>query len=185
MRLAVAAALLAASPAAGWISLTQSRFGTSLHLLKNESVGVGTGTAQQSLGYLWSLPELSHDSRGLGGSITWAWDPELCAQLEPAFYQDFWQFSFISCHTIKASLQRAFQTWSMNHRYISFTDVTDLCLKDNQMHEGCEYAELWITSKNSTAGRASLVGGNAAPVEPTLAVGKSRKTTTFRNTNGE
>ena len=82
---------------------------------------------QQTLGYLWDLPASSTSTRGLGGGITWAWDPVLCDDLQPQFREDFFFIEYISCKDLKAAMHRAFMSWSANHAYISFVDVTTEC----------------------------------------------------------
>lgn len=171
------ALLACAARVSAWTTTTQARFGTSLSRIVNESNGIGTGNTQGSLGYLWSLPASSTDHTGLGGSITWAWDPNLCTKLLPKFNEDFWGISFISCASLKASMHRAFATWGANHRHIKFTEVTDVCAAEGQLHSGCTRAEVWVTSLINNP-------SSTAPLEAALAVPNPRFSTTFRYTNG-
>ena len=67
-------------------------------------------------GYLWSFPEDADDRTGLGGGITWQWDPELCDALIDKFDEDFFFIPFIKCSDLKASMHRAFASWSDNHK---------------------------------------------------------------------
>merc|ERR1719331_1886678 len=81
-RLLVAALV---APACTWISTSQARYGANLEELRRGTRMESTANADRSLGWLWSAPRSTTDARGLGQSITWAWDPELCDSLLPAF----------------------------------------------------------------------------------------------------
>lgn len=142
-----------------------------------------TGCSDQfrNLGWLWSLPSDSSDSRGLGQSITWAWDPALCDKLMPIFRERFTTISFIDCSWIKAGMHRAFATWSQNHPLISFTEVTTACEEAGLMTSGaqlgspgCSLAEIWITYKSDSSASSDAVGKAYATAQPS---------TTFKYTN--
>jgi len=129
---------------------------------------------------LWTMPSDVDSLEGLGGGITWAWDPTLCTALLPRFKERSSAFgsTLVSCDSIKAALTRAFDNWSANSRYINFLDVTLECEKlgalfgppngpaqPGQKHGGCPLAEIWVTQLASVASpqrrRAQTVG--AAP----------------------
>jgi hypothetical protein len=170
--------LSAARPAHAWVSTTQARFGTTIATIYNESLGIGEGDKQTSLGYLWNLPGATTDVTGLGGSITWAWDERLCDDLQPRFEENFWGISLVSCASIKASMHRAFDTWAMNSRHVKFTDVSDQCAAAGHPHAiDCPLAEIWVTSL--TASEAS-----AHATEPIVSTPRASFTTFFRYTNG-
>ena len=61
-------------------------------------------------GYLWSYPEDADDTTGLGGGITWQWDPRLCEVIIDKFDEDFFFIPFIQCSDLKASMHRAFDS---------------------------------------------------------------------------
>ena len=82
-RLRLTTALLLCQRVASWITITQARYGTSIERIRNESRGINIGSPDKTLGHLWSLPVNGFDQKGLGGSITWAWDSRMCAQLLP------------------------------------------------------------------------------------------------------
>ena len=82
-----------------WARKTVS-FGSFLRGETTESVPVDY---QQKLGYLWTLPEDTSDSRGLGGGIAWAWDPNLCDNIIDQFSEDFFFIPFITCVAAPAS----------------------------------------------------------------------------------
>ena len=113
------------SSTSAWVSTTQARFGTTIEVIRDESLGNGVGTSQASLGYLWTQPLSTTDPRGLGGSIAWAFDERLCNDLPGIFEEHFWSVSLVSCASIKASVHRAFDTWAMNSRHIKFTDASE------------------------------------------------------------
>ena len=65
--------------------------------------------------------------RGLGGGITYAWDPNLCEPLASRFSEDIFGFpGFLDCSTIKAAVALATK-WAANNRFIKFLDVTEEC----------------------------------------------------------
>ena len=69
--------LLLARPAAGWISISQAKYGTQIEDMVKASYGLSRASAFRSLGWLWTYPRDSLDTKGLGGSITWALDPKM------------------------------------------------------------------------------------------------------------
>ena len=68
-----------------WRSTSQALYGAQISVIRETLRGRSTATPYESLGYLWTFPVNSGDATGLGKSITWAWDPELCGRLMPAF----------------------------------------------------------------------------------------------------
>ena len=176
--------LSCATCANAWVSTSQALFGATIDGIYNESIGKDLGlplniARQQSLGYLWTLPSDPLETRGLGASITWAWDESLCARLLPQMKENFWGVSLVTCAAVKASMHRAFATWSVNHRHIKFTEVTDLCKKTGQLHENCTHAEIWVTFlRPATATASGLEVSNAQQTAP------RNFPTDFRATNG-
>eukprot|EP00962_Isochrysis_galbana_P051028 scaffold22381_cov118-Isochrysis_galbana.AAC.9 len=100
---------------AGWASISQSVWGAQLSNIQAQLSG-GFSSAQtlavpeSQLGYLWSMPSDSSDARGLGGGITWAWDPELCGKMLGSFYQEL--VPEVYCDDLRAAMRRAFSAWS-------------------------------------------------------------------------
>lgn len=108
MRLFLFMQLLGA--ARGWVSKSQSVYGAQISeiqaMLRGENVN---RDPRAQLGYLWHMPENPDDTRGLGGGITWAWDPALCTMLAPQFKEDImWWGNFVNCDNFKAAVSRAF-----------------------------------------------------------------------------
>lgn len=68
-----------------WRSTSQALYGAQISVIRETLRGRSTATPYESLGYLWTYPVNSGDATGLGKSITWAWDPELCGRLMPTF----------------------------------------------------------------------------------------------------
>jgi hypothetical protein len=105
----------AAPCVAGWASISQSVWGAQLSDIQAQLSG-GFSSAQTlavpelQLGYLWSMPADSSDTRGLGGGITWAWDPELCGKMLGSFYQEL--VPGVNCDDLRAAMRRAFSAWS-------------------------------------------------------------------------
>ena len=78
--MAVALLFLSAGPASGWVASVQSTYGAQIDQIADQLHGVPLPDDrhwQSQLGSLWHYPEDTHDTRGLGGGITYAWDPEL------------------------------------------------------------------------------------------------------------
>ena len=139
----------------GWVTISQSRHGAQLNTIKSQMAGEQLDygpMVQQTLGYLWDLPASSTSTRGLGGGITWAWDPVLCDDLQPQFREDFFFIEYISCRDLKAAMHRGFSSWSANHPHIHFVEVTTECehLDKERGGEGkawkeCPLVEIWVT----------------------------------------
>ena len=150
-------ALWATALVAGWVPSTSSIFGAQRGQIVDQLAGVplpADRNWQTQLGSLWTFPADALDTTGLGGGITFAFDPELCGRLMPLFREDIAGASFITCDDIKASVFRAFNAWGTNSRFFKFTDVTGECEKmgllhggqEEQPHGGCAIAEIWITA---------------------------------------
>lgn len=159
-------------PAHAWITVSQSQFGTTIDHIQNESAGIDLGHPTLSLGHLWTMPLHVGDATGLGGTITWAWDSELCDALLPSFQEDFWFISLVSCASLRASVHRALDTWSMNSPHVKFTDVTAKCDAAGLHAATCPHAELAF----------ALAGANQTA--PSTSVPQTILSTSFRYTNG-
>jgi len=139
---------------------------------KNSADSSKCGQSQAELGYLWTMPSDVSNTAGLGGGITWAWNPTLCDDLRPRFREDIFGWpSFLNCDDYKSAVARAFDKWSANNRWIKFLDVTRECEmaglayegqnqssalpgKPFMPHGGCQLAEIWVTKYvPSTSGR--------------------------------
>ena len=169
--------VFATPPASAWITVSQSEYGTSIARIRNESVGLNVGNPLQSLGHLWSLPQDPMSTTGLGSSITWAWDSAICDEVLRDVKENVWFVSLVSCESLRASMNRAFDTWAMNSRFIKFTDVTSKCAADGYAVMECPHAEIKVTA----------LGGvrNATHSEPALSTRRTFYSTTFRSTAGE
>ena len=99
-----------AVPAAGWVTRSQSVFGAQIDEIQAQMRGDAPmrTTAQAELGYLWYAPYDTNTTRGLGGGITWAFDSNLCGQLQPLFKEDIFYFNLVGCNEFKAAIARAF-----------------------------------------------------------------------------
>lgn len=154
MRLTPVILTLLASETRSWVTISQARYGAQvadIRTLYDNTTAPSGKPPQQLLGYLWQTPQdpTSHD--GLGGGITWAWDPNLCAQLLPKFEEDFFFVPFVTCSMLKAAMGRGFASWSANSAQLSFTDVSAECEKLGQLNENCPLAEIWVTANNAPA----------------------------------
>ena len=82
--------------------------------------------------YVWTLPPNEQDSTGLGCGLAYAWDPALCDQLLPNFGErSVWGLSFVTCKSLRAAMERAFQSWEANHPIIRFHDISNICRAQN------------------------------------------------------
>ena len=97
---------------ASWLSISQARYGVRVEDMQQMTRYGSSLNADRSLGWLWSAARTTTDTKGLGQSITWAWDPALCTRLLPAFRSDAFGIPLIDCNTIRATMHRAFSTWS-------------------------------------------------------------------------
>jgi hypothetical protein len=80
--------------------------------------------------FRWSANLDLRKEAGLGGGITYAFDPQLCELMLPLFSEgkDLIRFyEFVTCDVLKDVVVSAFRTWSANNRNIYFTDVTAIC----------------------------------------------------------
>ena len=134
MRLAYLLTFLA--PTAGWVTLSQSRYGVTAGWVADQFRGAPGTNPYSQLGYVWHMPRDVADMAGLGGGIAWAWADALCDKLLPTgplyrargrklFREDFFFFDFVTCDELRAAMHRAFNSWSDNHRFINFIDVTE------------------------------------------------------------
>jgi hypothetical protein len=161
-----AAALFSVAPS--WVTQMQSKYGVQPAELANAWEGVTSGNAGPygTMGWYWHWPADADDNRGLGGSITWAWDDQLCKEtsnsedrgglgvFEDVFNEDFFFAKFVVCKDIRAAMHRAFQTWTDVHHKINFIDVTEECRRlYGKVQSNCSLAEVFITHR--TDGGAS------------------------------
>jgi len=107
---------------------------------------------------LWDFPNDVFAQEGLGGGITYAWDPTLCEKLLPLFREEIAVGNFIDCVSVRAAWSRALYTWSHHHPRIAFTDVSSLCERDGDTSggpvgsDGCSLAQIWVTTKSTQTG---------------------------------
>ena len=123
--------LLSVAGAAAWISRPQALLGATIKQIQDQVNGKakqGNVATQAGLGFLWSYnPEgkmgasgtPSDQKRerlmGLGGGITWAWDPKLCEKIMPRFYEDAIIYqNLVDCAGVKAAVSRAFNNCASN-----------------------------------------------------------------------
>jgi hypothetical protein len=99
-------------------------------------------------------PARAQDDTGLGGGIAFATSPNFCAELIDNFREDdgsFGLIKFVTCEDINDALNRAMATWSANHPYIDFYNVTDECVAEGN-GKACSVAELYIDSMRPAKG---------------------------------
>ena len=107
---------------------------------------------------LWDFPDSVWSQEGLGGGLTYAWDPTLCERLLPLFREELSVGNFIDCGALRAAWSRALNTWAVHHPRVSFTDVTPQCESASDTSggpvdsEGCSLAQIWVTTKSTQTG---------------------------------
>ena len=197
---------LLARPASGWISTSQANYGLQIEDVVKASYGLYQGSAFRALGWLWSFPRDPLDTTGLGGGITWALDPALCEHLLPRMRENFWMQTFVGCAMIKASIQRAFDAWAINHAWISFVDVSPLCdeeaaqgggrlasmgppASDNAyaspLRTSCSHSEVYVTARADESEPFSDGYDESRGDAVAESFAYPRLTSSFRHTNGE
>lgn len=117
--------------------------------------------------YRWTANTDLRLDKGLGGGITYAFEPQFCELMLPLFSEgkDVFRFyEFVTCDVVKDVVVSGFRTWSANSRNIYFTDVTGNCdnLTKWEKQEGssctsltcayCPLAEVIITAFESEPG---------------------------------
>ena len=169
-----------------WTATSQSVFGAQLSDIRAQLSGnVSSISAQRALGYLWHMPASSISQRGLGGGITWAWDPELCDSLLDLFHEDLFFASIVTCNDLKAAMHRAMASWSANHQHIRFVDVTDECaVLYGETRADCDLVELWVTRREGESAGAVYGGEDDRVQEAASATPLVTLSTDFRYTNG-
>ena len=70
------------------------------------------------------MPEDSTSNAGLGGGIAFAIDESVYENILPNFREDMFYVNWLGRSDLRASIQRAFFSWSANHMKLKFTDVT-------------------------------------------------------------
>ena len=205
--------LLSGAPIA-WVTTAQASFGVGIEQIQRQMQGgpsprhptSGAVMGQAELFGLWSynptgLPDGSHRNKmhGLGGGITWAFDPTLCDDLMPTFREGAVVVPrLVTCDDVRASIERAFGKWSGNNRFIDFIDVTEECAKTGvwsgkadapnsgfaqdpslSYHGGCPLAEIWVTK------RIASQNPQSGDIPVATAYTYWRSTTNFHYTNGD
>ena len=76
----------------------------------------------------WSLPSDAASADGLGGGISYAVDPALCASLLPHFPEESWLTTLalpmpqlIDCSSVRAAVRRALASWAAVNGNLRFT----------------------------------------------------------------
>lgn len=181
-------AILAAASGPSWITIAQSR-GAQITDINQQLYNTTAGPVAFSkrLGYMWSMPESTDSTVGLGGGITWAIDDALCEKMMDSFSESIVGFSLSSCFTMKAAIHRAFQSWAANSAKLSFVDVTEECHQRMKRTDAdCPLAEIWITwmqtdaeSGDPTAATTNKKSRNQVETEASADPGQPSSQLTF------
>ncbi len=141
MRSVAMAALLPTAMA--WITISQNFRGAMSEAIRRQLHGEDP-VAVSDLSYIWTMPEDTTSSRGLGRGISWAWDRQLCDELLPQFNENFFFGSFVTCFDLRAAMHRGFASWAAHHSSIHFVDVTEDCERMNMPVSNCSLVEVWV-----------------------------------------
>ena len=141
MRSVLMAALLPTAMA--WITISQNFRGATSEAIRRQLHGEDP-MAVSDLSYIWTMPEDTTSSRGLGRGISWAWDRQLCDDLLPQFNENFFFGSFVTCFDLRAAMHRGFASWAAHHSSIHFVDVTEDCERMNMPVSNCSLVEVWV-----------------------------------------
>lgn len=161
-----------------WVTLAQSAYGASVENFRLQHGGNYSGSVELGLGMLFNMPESTSDQRGLGGGIAWAWDDNLCSQIDRLFREDLFFAPLVGCRDLKAAMHRAFDSWASNHRAINFIDVTEACRRlHGHVSPNCSLVEVWVTARPPASADAT----EAATATPTVSVNSDD----FRYTSGQ
>jgi hypothetical protein len=131
-----------------WVSTSQDQRDVAAASLE------GLRRSNGALNRLWNTPTNRLSTAGLGGGLTFAYDPRICEDLLPAFSEatGLWGVSFVNCASIHAAIRRAFASWSTNHPTLKFNDVTADCAAAGDVSGGpfglgCSRAEIFLTTR--------------------------------------
>lgn len=180
----------------GWTSISQARFGMQVSDVQQLQNGTWAmpepGLYQRQLGFLWTFPSETEDTRGLGGGIAWAWDNAgLCGSdgILRLFREDLFFANLVGCDDLHAAMHRAFSSWSDNHASINFLDVTSECTtllgRPPADKDDCPLVEVWVTARRVEAqvsAEGTLEAASATPFP--VIVPSAEHPTPFRYTNG-
>jgi hypothetical protein len=101
-----------------------------------------------------------YNDAGLASGISFALHRDFCSRLLPLFPEaNGFGSIFLDCDDIRDTVKRAMDTWAINHKKISFIDVTDACRNVTSL-DGCPHAELFIVA--DSAERSNSVSNDLA-----------------------
>jgi hypothetical protein len=99
-----------AASAEAWVASAQTWPTNESGLWRPEAISLQGG----AMSALWEMPDRLGDTHGLGGGISYAWDPQLCGNfVDRCFDEDVYFISFLSCDSLRAAMARAFATWEV------------------------------------------------------------------------
>jgi len=94
----------------------------------------------------WSLPQSPYVDESLASGISYALTPQFCDEMLPHFPESSILPVFaLSCVDLRDAIAAAFRNWAINHKKLSFEDVTDECNNPaNASSRTCNFAEVII-----------------------------------------
>lgn len=141
--------------AEAWMAIAQKWPTNASGLWRPEQIALRGGAVSG----LWNTPSARGDSTGLGGGISYAWDPRMCAKLLSRFDDNIYGLPFVDCTGLRAAAERAFAMWEAHHPVIRFHDVTAQCnatygwpTRPDGASIPCPLSELWITAAVNATG---------------------------------
>ena len=140
----LALALAFVAPLHGWVAKSQSIYGAQIQEIQDLMNGLPVARVPQAqLGYLWHSPEHVNDTRGLGGGITYAFNPALCALLEPVFQEDIigWN-TFVNCRDFHSAIARAFDKYAAREPHCTARAIRSTHVHHARRPWGCAFPAL-------------------------------------------
>lgn len=162
-----------------WTTISQSWHGAQIRTIQiqtgpnnatdpDRAAGSNVAAIAQRLNWVWSEAGDMSDQSGLGGGLTWAFDPDICStksNLLGQFHESLFGVGLVNCESLRSAMHRAFASWAANSPRINFFDVTEECEAWHARENGggggggtyndCPLAEIWVTWIDPSTGVAS------------------------------
>lgn len=136
-------------------------------LLQNNKISSTNPNSLLGNARRWPAPTEVGDSAGLGGGISFAYDPQFCEQMLPRFAAEsaidpLGLTEELRCAQLYAAMDNAMDTWANNHPAVKFTRDFSKCAGEAE----CASTELFISVFDAAA-----VGGTPSGSAAELRLG--------------
>ena len=113
-----------------WTTISQSWHGAQIRTIQiqtgpnnatdpDRAAGGNVAAIAQRLNWVWSEAGDMSDQSGLGGGLTWAFDPDICStksNLLGQFHESLFGVGLVSCESLRSAMHRAFASWAPTRR---------------------------------------------------------------------